>query len=156
MALLEVVSLFPLRHRTPFAKAVGEALTSKAAEHCLAPRPLCQLEIRRAGRFDPPLPGFHFTPTRHQFGRSAVTRRNTSAACRVDEVCKKQFTTAICQATQFAASSSKLSHAPVKYRTMRGSPSRRWTTRTLRLCHSSKVPEFGKYLKLTPLPLNSL
>jgi len=36
---------FPLWHQRPYAKAVGEALTSKAAEHSLASRPLCQLDI---------------------------------------------------------------------------------------------------------------
>jgi|JRHI01.1.fsa_nt_gi hypothetical protein len=45
MALLEVVSLFPLRHHGHSQGLLDEALTSKAAEHWLAPRPLCQLDI---------------------------------------------------------------------------------------------------------------
>ena len=38
-----------------------------------------------------PLAGLSLSPRATSWGRSAVTRRNTSAACRVDEVCKKQL-----------------------------------------------------------------
>ena len=122
--------MMALLESCPFSPSGTERHSQRLSVRPLPQRPPSIASLRGlfvSSKFDvqlvrPPLPGFHFTPTRHQFGRSAVTRRNTSAACRVDEVCKKQFTTAICQATQFAASSSKLSHAPVKYRTMRGSP----------------------------------